>query len=181
MKETTTSECGRPSTKRQFSRLLIRPARTDEADTVASILKEAAGWLEAKGEPLWKQNELNPAAIAADAEKKLYWLAFADDEPAGVVRFQLEDSLFWPDEPDNHAAYVHRLAVKRAFAGGGLSSALLRWASEAAFDKRRQYLRLDTEASRPKLRKVYEDFGFKFHSHRQVGPYIVARYQLQLF
>ncbi len=181
MKKQRTGECTPQSTQQQFSKLLIRPARTDETDTVASILGEAGSWLEEKGEPLWRQNELDTVAIAADVEQKQYWIAFADDEPAGVVRFQLEDTLFWPDEPNDRAAYVHRLAIRRKFAGGGLSKALLRWASEVAFDKKRQYLRLDTAAARPKLRKVYEDFGFRFHSDRQVGPYHVARYQMQLF
>ena len=31
-------------------------------------------------------------------------------------------------------------------------------------------------ASRPKLRELYERFGFQFHSFREVGPYYVARY-----
>ena len=44
----------------------------------------------------------------------------------------------------------------------------------------RRYLRLDCDASRPKLRRLYEELGFEFHSFRQVGAYYVARYEYPL-
>ena len=44
----------------------------------------------------------------------------------------------------------------------------------------RHFLRLDCEASRPRLRAVYERSGFQHHSDRQVGPSYVSRYQLPL-
>jgi hypothetical protein len=37
---------------------------------------------------------------------------------------------------------------------------------------------LDCEASRPRLRAVYERFGFRHLDDRQVGPYYVSRYTL---
>jgi GNAT superfamily N-acetyltransferase len=99
-------------------------------------------------------------------------------EAAGTVRFQLEDEEFWPDDPGDHAAYVHRLAVRRNFAGGAVSAALLAWALERTRALHRRVLRLDCDADRPGLRAVYERFGFRLHSFRQVGPYYVARYEL---
>jgi hypothetical protein len=41
----------------------------------------------------------------------------------------------------------------------------------------RRYLRLDCEASRTRLRAVYERIGFRFHSDKQVGSYFIARYE----
>jgi hypothetical protein len=35
-------------------------------------------------------------------------------------------------------------------------------------------------ASLPKLRAVYERFGFVHHSDRQVGPYFVSRYEYRV-
>lgn len=55
--------------------------------------------------------------------------------------------------------------------------ALMRWAVERAAALGRRYVRLDCEASRLRLRAVYERFGFRHHSDRQVGPYFVARYE----
>jgi hypothetical protein len=56
----------------------------------------------------------------------------------------------------------------------------MQWAASRAKALGKRYLRLDTDASRPKLRQLYERFGFEFHSFRQVGPYYVARYQYPL-
>jgi len=88
--------------------------------------------------------------------------------------------MFWSDMAEGDAAYVHRLAVRRAFSGQGVSTALLAWSVERTRMLGRRFLRLDTEASRAKLRALYENFGFRHHSDRQVGPYLVARYEIDL-
>jgi GNAT superfamily N-acetyltransferase len=155
----------------------IRQARPQDAESVIAILAEAAEWLKQRGMSMWREDELLPARLAADVGAGLFFVAEWEGQTAGVVKFQLEDSLFWPDVPQNQSAFVHRLAVRRQFAGGGISSALLRWAVERARSLGRDYLRLDCEASRPRLRAVYERFGFRHHSDRQVGPYFVSRYE----
>ena len=155
----------------------IRQATPRDIEVVSDILKEAARWLEQAGAPLWQQEELEPASIGADVRAGLFFLAEHSGKAAGTVKFQLEDPLFWPDVPPQEAAYIHRLAVRRAYAGTGLSATLLRWAVERAQALRLRYLRLDCVASRPRLRAVYERLGFEHHSDRQVGPYFVSRYQ----
>jgi GNAT superfamily N-acetyltransferase len=67
--------------------------------------------------------------------------------------------------------------VRRTFAGRGVSSALLEWAVARARALGKQYLRLDCDDDRPRLKALYERCGFRLHSHRQVGPYYVARYE----
>jgi len=148
-----------------------------DAENVIGVLQEAAQWLEQSGLAMWRDDELLPARITADVAAGLFFLAESEGVVAGVVKFQLEDSLFWPDVRRGQSAFVHRLAVRRRFAGGGISSALLGWAVERARTLGREYLRLDCEASRVRLRAVYEKFGFRHHSDRQVGPYFVSRYE----
>jgi GNAT superfamily N-acetyltransferase len=155
----------------------IRQATPQDAEVVADILKEAARWLEQAGMPLWREDELEPARINADVSVGLFFLAEYSGDPAGTVKYQLEDSVVWPDARPQDAAYIHRLAVRRRYAGTGLSAALLRWAFERTRTLDRQYLRLDCESSRPRLRAIYERFGFRYHSDRQVGPYLVSRYE----
>jgi GNAT superfamily N-acetyltransferase len=158
----------------------IRQAARQDTGMVAGILSEAAHWLEQNGMAMWRGDELTPARIAADVDGGLFFIAECEGEAAGVVKFQLEDGEFWPDVPENESAFVHRLAVRRRFAGGEVSSALLSWAVERARSLHRNYLRLDCEASRPKLRAVYERFGFVHHSDQQVGPYYVSRYEYRV-
>ena len=158
-------------------RLSIRQATGQDIDVVIDILREATAWLEQRGMPLWRQDELQPNDISAEVRSGLFFLAECGGESAGTIKFQLEDKLFWPDVPQDGSAFVHRLAIKRRFAGGEVSSALLLWAIAHTHALGRRYLRLDCEASRTRLRAVYERVGFWFHSNRQVGPYFVARYE----
>jgi GNAT superfamily N-acetyltransferase len=157
--------------------LSIRQATSDDTDAVADILREAVGWLEERGMPLWRQDELQPNRIVAEVDAGQFFLAECDGVPAGTIKLQLEDRLFWPDVLQDDSAFIHRLAVKRRFAGGDISSALILWAIARTHSLGRRYLRLDCEASRARLRAVYERLGFRFHSDRQVGPYFVARYE----
>jgi GNAT superfamily N-acetyltransferase len=158
----------------------ISPALPRDIATVSSILLEAAQWLREQGIPMWRDDELSPERIRTDVATGHFFLAVFADEPAATIKFQLHDPIFWPDTPADEAAFIHRLAVRRAFADGQISELLLRWAAERAKTLGRRFLRLDCEASRPRLRAVYERFGFQHHSDRQVGPYFVSRYELPL-
>jgi GNAT superfamily N-acetyltransferase len=167
--------------QRQTSSILtIRKANSDDTEQIAGVLLEAAQWLEQSGMKMWRGDELSPPRVASDVEAGLFYVAECDGETAGVVKFQLEDELFWPDVPAAQSAFVHRLAVRRRFAGRGVSTALLTWAVENTRSLGRDYLRLDCEASRSKLRSFYENFGFRHHSDRQVGPYFVSRYEYEI-
>jgi GNAT superfamily N-acetyltransferase len=158
----------------------IRVACPAETAAVSEILTEAAAWLDESGRHMWRADELDPSRIADEVAAGLFVVAWSGRDAAGTMKFQLEDPLFWPDMPTGEAAYVHRLAVKRAFAGGGVSRALMEWAVAKAREHGRRALRLDCEASRMRLRAVYERFGFRHHSDREVPPYFVSRYEYPL-
>jgi GNAT superfamily N-acetyltransferase len=159
----------------------IRQAQPSDAAVVEAMLVEAAHWVDALGEVMWETGELQPERIAAEVGAGQFYLAIADGETAGAIRFQLEDTLFWPDLPEGHrSAFVHRLVVRRRYKGQGISTALLQWAVDHARALGRSHLRLDCDQSRPKLMELYEGVGFQFHSFRQVGPYYVARYEWPL-
>lgn len=157
--------------------LSIRQATPQYIETVTEILTGAVRWLEERGIALWRLDELLPRDVTKDINSGLFFLALVDGEPAGTIRYQLEDPVFWPDVAQDDSAVVHRLAVRRRFAGGEISSALIRWAITRTHALGRRYLRLDCEASRPRLRAVYERLGFRLHSDKQVEPYFVARYE----
>jgi GNAT superfamily N-acetyltransferase len=157
--------------------VVITQAQPSDAAVVEAMLVEASRWVDALGEVMWEAGELLPAHIGAEVAAGQFRLAMADGEPAGAIRFQLEDTLFWPDLPPDHtSAFVHRLVVARRYRGKGISTALLQWAVDHARALGRTDLRLDCDKSRPKLMALYERFGFQLHSFRQVGPYYVARY-----
>jgi GNAT superfamily N-acetyltransferase len=158
----------------------ITQATASEVALVAGVLGEAARFLEARGEPMWRLDELSEARLREPVTSGEFFVARVAGEAAGVVRVQADDALIWPDARATEALYVHRLAVRRAFADAGVSQALLSFAAERARTLGRAWLRLDCEAQRPKLRAVYERFGFAHHSDFRVGPRWVARYELRV-
>jgi hypothetical protein len=57
---------------------------------------------------------------------------------------------------------------------------MLEAAREEVRSRGKTWLRLDCDATRPKLRRVYEDSGFQLHSERKIGPYLAARYECRV-
>ncbi|MEA5606033.1 GNAT family N-acetyltransferase [Nostoc sp. UHCC 0252] len=158
----------------------IRQATIQDTVIVSDVLLEAALWLQERGVPLWGDSELSLESISEDVANGLYFIAECDGEPAGTIKFQLEDLLFWPDISQEESAFLHRLAIRRQYSGGKVSLALLAWAVKHAQTFGKRYLRLDCDASRPPLKALYENFGFRHHSDRQVGPYFVSRYEYEI-
>ena len=159
--------------------VVIRHATIDDTPALVDTLIEAANWVRAAG----RNDDVGGrgarrASSQSEVEAGLFVVAEIDGHIAGAMRFQLEDRLFWPDLDGHDSAFAHRLAVRRAYAGQGISTALLRWAVERARSLGKRYLRLDCDAERSRLRALYERFGFRLHSFRQVGAYYVSRYEL---
>jgi GNAT superfamily N-acetyltransferase len=121
--------------------------------------------------------QLCPEAIAVDVAAGHYVLAIVETEVVGTARVTREDAECWPEAVPGVAVYVHRVAVRRAWAGRGLPGIVLGWCATHAEQLGCSYLRLDCDASRPKLRALYEGLGFGFHSERRVGQHTVARYE----
>jgi GNAT superfamily N-acetyltransferase len=164
-----------------LGRLLIRRATSADANTIVETLIEAAKWVEElDGTIMWVEGELEEERVRTEAGSGMFVVAEVDGRVAGAMRFQLEDRLFWPDLDGADSAFVHRLAVRRALAGQGISTTLLEWAVDQARTLGKRYLRLDCDADRSRLRAFYERFGFRLHSYQQVGSYYVSRYELQI-
>ena len=160
--------------------IAVQPARLGETTEVAAILREAAAWLEQRGMPLWQSSAFEPDRLAADVARGHYMLAQWRGSPAGVFKYQREDPEIWPDAISGEAAYIHRVAICRRYAGSGLVAVLLHAAAARAQQEECRYLRLDCDAARPRLRAVYERCGFSYHSDHALGAYHLARYQMVL-
>jgi GNAT superfamily N-acetyltransferase len=164
-----------------FSRTSIRQATAADTPALVETLTEASDWVtRLDGTTMWVEGELEEHRVRAEAEAGQFVVAEMDGQVVGAIRFQLEDRLFWPDLDGSDSAFVHRLAVRRANTGQGISTALLQWAADRALALGKRYLRLDCDAERLRLRALYEQFGFRLHSYRQVGAYFVSRYELEV-
>lgn len=158
----------------------VRLARPADAPVVASVLSAAAAKLRERGEELWTEAEVSEQAIAPHVRDGLYHLALEEGEPIGVFRLQDSDPAFWPDIPEGTSAYLHKLAVVPRRQGTGVAHELLRRAAELARQRGFRFLRLDCMSGRPKLRAVYDSFGFRHHSQKKIGGHTFERFELDL-
>jgi GNAT superfamily N-acetyltransferase len=160
---------------------VIRQATVEDTTALVATLNEAGEWVhQLDGSIMWVEGELDEHRVRDEAAEGMFVVAEADGAVVGALRFQVEDQLFWPDVDGGASAFVHRLAVRRSHAGQGISVALLQWAADRARALGKEFLRLDCDADRTRLRELYERFGFRMHSYRQVGAYYVSRYELRL-
>lgn len=157
-------------------------AAPHEALAVSQVLQEAARWITTWRAQLWDPALLGEDFAAPFIARGEMLTVRVDGEIAGVMILELEDPLFWPDRPPGEAAYVHKLAVRRAHAGRGLPAALIGHAADLALAQGRRLLRLDCE---PSLSPFYERHGFRTVDemdvrHPEAGPMRVARMERSL-
>ncbi len=158
----------------------IRPIQENEIELFSGVLLEVAIWLEAKGEPLWPLESIQPDALLKKNRLDEFYLGFVSEKLASCMILQDHDLAFWPNDRAGEALYLHKLAVCRAFAGLGLSQLMLDWAKARAVKLGKRFLKLDTVSSMPKLNMLYKEYGFRYCGEKQVGIYLVSLYQLDL-
>ncbi|MDB5828712.1 MAG: family N-acetyltransferase [Variovorax sp.] len=158
----------------------IEPARLADAPMIAAVLQEAAQWLADGNRALWSAADIGHERVLHDTTKGLFHVVRVGEALAGVMKFELEDAYFWPEVLPGSSAFIHKLAIRRAWAKNGVSAALLTYAKTRARDLGREHLRLDCVADRQGLRNLYENFGFVLHSVVQKGASTHARYELQI-
>ena len=156
----------------------IEQAQPSDVPAIASVLHEAAQWLANDGRNLWSEAEISPERVLRDVGAGYFHVAREGGQLAGVMKFELEDAYFWPEIPPGTSAFVHKLAIRRAWAKKGVSTELLRHAHTLAGRLGRAYVRLDCVADRQGLRNLYEGFGFVLHSIVQIGRTAYARYEI---
>jgi len=159
--------------------MLIARGTELDAPTAAAILREVSEWLSNQGRKLWDPDEISDEDIAGHARAGELIIGREGEEAAACMYLQLSDDLFWPHA--DAALYVHRLAVRRAFAGRGLARAMLEWAVTEARRCGRPFVRLDTEL-RPSLLRLYEGAGFIRVDSAPiiVGTHEVVRFERQV-
>lgn len=114
--------------------------------------------------------EIPQHIIASSLERGETYLSCINNEVVGTTTLQESDPLIWGDVPDE-AFYVHRLAIRRTYAGRGLGLQLLCWAEEAARAVGKRYLRLDCWAGNDALRRYYESAGFSDRGEQFAGGF----------
>ena len=137
----------------------VRRALPADVAASAEILDEASVYVRTLGFGHWPvpfpQDEL-----ALRIERGELYMVEVDKEPAATLTLLCEDPDFWGERPPD-AVYLHKLAVRRAFAGRGLGAAIVEWVDERAASAGREFVRLDCQRDDPGIRAYYERLGFE--------------------
>jgi GNAT superfamily N-acetyltransferase len=135
--------------------------KNHENKLALSILQEVANWLLENDKELWKVETVTEENIINDLTRNNMYVVYVDDEPAATFVLQWEDPLYWPSIPANVSGFIHKLAIRRKFAGQNLFAPILAFCKEECLKRNIHDLRLDTDFERPKLLNLYDRHGFK--------------------
>lgn len=144
--------------------LMFTPATPADHARVLALVRARAEWIRAKGSRQWR------IFLSEDGERlveKLIatgrtQLVTAGGRDVGTLRLDWTDERFWGSKGiDGTAGYVHTLATHLDFAGQRLVARMLQWACDRIVEQGRDLIRIDCDATNPKLVGYYRSFGFE--------------------
>ena len=145
-----------------------------------SIMKEAALWIESKSQALWDTADLKENILLKDLTADNFYVGYLEDEPIVTMILKFYDPEFWDTICPNESGFIHKLSITREYAGKGYVAKMIEHAQMICVQKGITYLRLDCDANRPKLCRVYEKLGFKKVGRKVINNYDTAFYELSL-
>jgi len=133
-------------------------------DKAIIVMRDAAQWMidnDKKVTKWWSLDNLNKEFLFQYAKPEEFYVGMVGDKPAVAAILQIEQNAQdWKDISDKPALYVHWLCVTRDFASKGASKQMIDFAENLARKDGINFLRADTDADNPQLRKVYKKLGF---------------------
>lgn len=149
--------------------------------TASEILTDVVQWFDARGEPTWTEEQVSVDGLEASYTIEELFVAHYQNRPIGCMFLQESDSYHWPEIRDDSSLFLRKLAVLREFKGKGVAHQMMRWAADYAQRQGKSWVRLDCHGGRPKLRQVYESFGFSLVDRGPIGDFEdEARYELRV-
>ncbi len=153
----------------------VRLAALEDVPVVAEMLDEATAYVRTMGRDQWPvpfpQDELHGRV----ARGELY-VVDVDGVPAATFTLLVDDPFFWGERP-NDAVYLHKLAVRRAFAGRKLGERIVEWIVREASARGRDFVRLDCQRDLPGIRRYYERLGFELRGEKEGERFAWALYE----
>jgi GNAT superfamily N-acetyltransferase len=143
----------------------------DQPDVFLAILREVGQWLVDSQQELWQLDTLTPDNIFDEYTRGNCYVMYADRVAAATFILQWKDPLYYPDVPDHTAGFIHKLAIRRAFAGKGLFTPILDFCRQACLERGIHQIQLETDATRPGLMRFYERNGFQPTYRREIQEF----------
>ena len=134
---------------------------SNRIDEAIEIMREVAIWGRNKGFRIWKDEWLTKEElITIDAQPENFYIGKIDGIAVCAFILQWRDSEYWADTT-KEAAYLHKLCVKREFAGKNMTRFIIEAISQLCKNRGIKYIRLDTALDEEAVKKIYLKLGFK--------------------
>jgi ribosomal protein S18 acetylase RimI-like enzyme len=135
----------------------LHTAQITHIGRMMELYEEARRWHAEMSVSQWPLFELE--RVLDDIDNKRLFVIKAGQCVLGGVTVTDEDVLIWGD--DLPALYIHRLVVARDFKGQNIGSMIVEHVERMAIKRRKLILRLDCWADNDRLKRYYEQLGFK--------------------
>lgn len=140
---------------------MIKQADEHDIPIIEEILFDAVNWLSKSGmQNTWNESNVKWSSLSKYYKINDFYIAYQNGLPAACMALTDYDPIFWPDIPEGESLYLHKVAVKREFAGKGFSGELIDFSKKMALGCCIDSIRLNCNQHRNKLRSVYENEGF---------------------
>jgi len=133
-----------------------------DKDEAIDIMREAAKWLIDAGKPLWTIDELTVEHLSNPPDEFIVMWDGEQSIAAITLSFtkNIIDKNCWPKIPPDESGFLHKLSIRRKYAGKGLAALLVEHAKQLCKAKGVRYLRLDCLSNREGLMSFYKNCGF---------------------
>ncbi len=140
--------------------------RNDNPDEFIRLIKEVGQWLVDSGQTMWGPDTLTADNLIDDYTRGNCYVMYANrdagaQEPAAAFILQWEDPLYYADVPANTVGLIHKVAIRRHFAGQNLFQSMLDFCKTECLKRGIHEIQLETDATRPVLMRFYERYGFR--------------------
>ena len=152
---------------------------TGDADESISIMVEAAQWLHDTNKSLWNVSDLTQEALKSSPHEFIVMYDNNGDSIATLI-LDYEDKFMWSDIPPNVSGFIHKLAVRRKYAGKGMARKIVEYAVSLCREKGVNSIRLDCHW-RDKLCGFYELLGFVLVEKRHVNSKRLGEIDIALY
>ena len=134
--------------------------RNDTTNDFFLIVREVAQWLTDDGQELWAVDTLIADNLIDEHTRGNCYVLYVGDIPAATFILQGQSLIYFPDVLPNTAGIIHKLAIRRAFAGRNLFQFILDFCKDDCLKRGIHEILLETDATRPALMRFYERNGF---------------------
>lgn len=167
---------------KSYMEFMIRKATNKDIVYIEEILQDVVLWMHDNGiGNLWNKDNIKWNHLSRMYEIGDFYIAFYKDMPVACMAITDYDSNYWNEIPKGESLYIHKLAVKRMYAGMGISTKLIDFSKNLAYRRKIETIRLDCNKQRTKLCKLYENNGFRYEKEKFVAKnYLIALYVCNL-